>query len=71
MEGGADQASLIANMRGNAPMTDVLDAAKENLRVMAADKAAAYRQGMAQVSSDKSILDFTGIDKAVSDAAAL
>ena len=71
MEGGADQASLIANMRGNAPMTDVLDAAKENLRVMAADKAAAYRQGMAQVSSDKSILDFTGIDKAVSDAAGI
>lgn len=71
MEGGADQASLIANMRGNAPMTDVLDAAKENLRVMAADKAAAYRQGMAQVSSDKSILDFTGIDKAVSDASGI
>lgn len=67
--GGATERALTDNMRGNVPMTDVLDAAKANIADMGRAKSAAYRQGMAQVSSDKTILDFTGIDQAVLDAA--
>lgn len=67
--GGQSAADLAANMRGNVPMTDVLDAAKANLEQMGRDKSAAYRQGMAQVSGDKTVLDFSGIDQAVADAA--
>ena len=68
MEGGQSQASLIANMRGKAPMTDVLNAAKANLDDMARAKSAEYRAGMAKVSGDKSVLSFDGIDSAMRNA---
>jgi len=68
-EGGESAKILADNMRGNVLMTDVLDTAKANLQVMGASKSAAYREGMARVSRDKSVLDFSNIDKAVSDAA--
>jgi hypothetical protein len=68
-QGGASEQAFTGNLRGNVPMTDVLDTAKANLEQMGRDKSAAYRQGMAQVSGDKTVLDFTGIDQAVSDAA--
>lgn len=67
--GGSAADSLADNMRGNVPMTDVLDAAKANLADMARQKSQAYRQGMAQVSGDQSVLSFAGIDQAISDAA--
>ncbi len=69
MEGGDSATSFADNMRGNVPMTDVLDAAKQNLQAMGQQKSAAYRQGMAQVSGDKSVLDFSNIDNAINDAA--
>jgi hypothetical protein len=68
LEGGATAKTFADNMRGNVPMADVLDDAKANLAQMGKTKAAEYRAGMAQVSGDKSILSFNGIDKAVSDA---
>ena len=67
-EGGASAQMFKDNLRGNVPITDVLDSAKANLEEIGRAKSEAYRQGMAQVSNDKSILDFTGIDKAVDDA---
>jgi hypothetical protein len=68
-EGGAAAQALADNMRGNVPMTDVLDAAKANLEQMGRAKSAAYREGMAQVSGDQTVLDFAGIDQALADAA--
>lgn len=68
MQGGRAAEDFAANLRGKVPMTDVLDTAKQNLQTMAQDKAAQYRQGMAQVSNDKTVLGFGGIDKAVADA---
>lgn len=59
--------SFLDNMRGNVPMTDVLDSAKQALTQMRLDRAAQYRNGMAGVSADKTIIDFSPIDKAVSD----
>lgn len=57
--------SFIDNMRGNVPLTDVLDEAKAALSQMRMDRAAQYRQGMAGVSADKTVMDFAPIDNAV------
>lgn len=69
MEGGQSAKSLADNMRGNVPMTDVLESAKANLEAMGRAKSQEYRNGMAQVSNDKTVLDFNGIDNAVNNAA--
>lgn len=65
-KGGGDD--FAGHITGRAAQTDVLDAAKAALDKMASDKAASYRQNMAAVSGDKSVLDFGGIDKAIADA---
>lgn len=57
--------SFLDNMRGNVPFTDVLDEAKTALTNMRLDRAKQYRQGMAGVSADKTVIDFTPIDNAV------
>jgi hypothetical protein len=61
--------SFLANMRGEVSMTDVLDKAKAALENMRVQKSAEYRNNMAAVKSDKTVLDFGGIDRAVSEAA--
>jgi hypothetical protein len=57
--------SFLDNMRGNVPMTDVLDSAKQALGQMRLDRSAQYKSGMAGVSADKTVIDFMPIDKAV------
>ena len=57
---------FLDNMRGNVPATDVIDSAKSALGQMRMDRAAQYKNGMAGVSADKSVIDFAPIDKAVS-----
>lgn len=71
LKGGQTQATFTENMRGGAQMDDVLTTAKTNLQNMGAQRAAAYRQGMAQVSGDKTILDFQGIDDAINKSAGM
>ena len=61
MQGGDNAQSFVNNMRGNVPMTDVLDAAKSNLNQMRLDKVADYKSGMQGISSHKTILDFAPI----------
>ena len=68
-EGAQSAKDFVGNLRGKVPMTDVLDTAKANLEAMGRAKSAEYRAGMAQVSGDKSILSFDGIDLALDDAA--
>ena len=63
--GRAGGTNFLDNMRGNVPMTDVLDDAKSALAKMRIDRGAQYRQGMAGVSADKTVIDFNPIDKAV------
>jgi hypothetical protein len=67
-QGGASGKSFREAMRGESNMDDVLIAAKQNLENMGKQRQAAYRQGMAGVKADKTVLDFKGIDKALSDA---
>lgn len=60
-EGGT---SFLDNMRGNVPMTDVLDSAKDALSKMRLDRGNQYRSGMIDIGNDKSVIDFTPIEKA-------
>jgi hypothetical protein len=68
LAGGEAAEALKANMRGNVEQTAVLDAAKENIAELGRQRQQAYRANMQNIKGDKSILDFTGIDKAISDA---
>lgn len=61
--------AFLDNMTGAADMTDVLAKAKAAIQTMAAKKSAEYSAGMVPVKGDKTVLSFTGIDQAVSDAA--
>lgn len=60
--------SFMDNLSGRAGMTDVLDASKQNVQNMGAQKAAEYRSGMANIKLDKTVLDFADIDNALNSA---
>ena len=60
--------SFVEQMRGQAPMNQPLDNARHNLNVMREKRGQIYRSGMADVSKDKTVLDFANIDKAINDA---
>jgi hypothetical protein len=66
--GGSKAAEFSGNMRGNVPMTDVLDAAKADLSVMQKLKSAEYNKNMQSVRGNKEVIDFTGINKSLADA---
>lgn len=57
--------SFLDNMRGNVPFTDVLDGAKDALSKMRIERGNQYRSGMLDIANDKSVIDFTPIDRAV------
>ena len=60
---------FLANMRGEAPMENVLYSAKANLSDMRQAKNSAYRSGMQDISADKSVLNFADIDSKLKEAA--
>jgi hypothetical protein len=66
--GGETADVFKANLRGEVPQTEVLDAAKQNLAEMAIQRQNAYRKEMASISKDKTVLSFDGIDKAIDNA---
>jgi hypothetical protein len=66
--GGTAAEQFRSNITGTAPMTDVLDMAKQNLSNMNQAKQAEYRSGMTNIKNDKTVLDFTGIDSALANA---
>lgn len=71
-QAGKDGATtFVDNMRGNVPMSDVIDSAKTALTQMRLDRAAQYRSGMAGVSADKTVIDFAPIDNAVASLQAM
>lgn len=66
--GGQVAEDFTSAMRGTSNMDDVLTMAKQNLESMGQQKQAAYRQGMAGVKADKTVLDLKNVDQAVNDA---
>ena len=59
---------FLANMRGQAPMENVLNDAKANLAALKQEKNAVYRSGMEDISKDKSILSFDEITNKLKEA---
>jgi hypothetical protein len=55
-------------MRGTAPVNEVIQTIKPAIEKMRADRATQYRQGMAEIGKDATVLDFNAIDKSVADA---
>ena len=63
--GRTGEQTFVKNMRGEVPITDVLDNAKSDLSAMKQQKQADYRQNMASVTGDKTVLDVQPIADAV------
>ena len=66
--GGETAESFRSNLRGDVPMTDVINAVDQNLAAMNAAKTAEYRSNMRAVSADKTVLDLNPIGQALNDA---
>lgn len=66
-QGGQSGQAFIKNLRGQVPMTDVLDDARANLETLRQARSNAYRQNMAAVQSDKSVLDMAPVFQSVQD----
>jgi hypothetical protein len=66
--GFAGKSAFWDNLTGKVPYADVIDDAKQAVANMGDAKSQAYRTNMAAIKADKNVLDFTGIDNALSDA---
>jgi hypothetical protein len=67
-EGGDSARAFTDSMRGNVPIEDVVNTAKAAVDQVRQDRAAAYKGGMADLSKDKTVLDFQPIDDALAKA---
>lgn len=63
--GKSGNKTFVENMRREVPLTDVLDQAKSALGNMRMQRAAEYRANMANITSDKTVLDVNPIIDAV------
>lgn len=66
--GGEQGEAFASQMRGAAPIADVVESIKPAIAALRQDRSAAYRQGMANVAKDKTVLNFDDIDKAIGNA---
>lgn len=62
----AREQNFVEQMRGASP-NDVIAQAEQAVRTMQEQASQAYRSGMVDVSKDKEILDFAGIDRTLAD----
>jgi hypothetical protein len=66
--GGETSDLFKANLRGEVPQLEVLDAAKQNLAKMATERRRIYNEGMKNIKGDATVLSFKGVDDAVKQA---
>lgn len=67
--GRAGNREFVENMRGQAPLDDILARAKSGLDNMRAERSAQYRSGMVPIANDKSVLSFDDLERAFDQAA--
>lgn len=67
-EGGEVAKAFTENMRGDVPITDIVDLAKAGLEKIRQERADAYKAGKVDLSKDKTVLDFNDIDTKVAKA---
>lgn len=63
--GGEQGEAFVSQMRGTAPVTEVVETIKPAVKALREQRSQAYKQGMAGVTKDKSVLSFNDIDAAV------
>lgn len=68
-EGGEAAQAFTENMRGQAPLTDVVTSARQAVTHLREERGEAYREAMAKIGADTTVLDFDKIDAAVQKAA--
>lgn len=68
MEGGEAAEAFTSNMRGQVPISDIVDRAKEALDSVRADRSEAYKAGMTNIRNDTTVLDFQPIEDALMKA---
>jgi hypothetical protein len=66
-QGGERGAAFTSQMRGTAPVNEVIETVKPAIERMRAERASQYRQGMGNVTKDMTVLDFNPIETAVAD----
>ena len=66
-KGGKTAEAFQQQMRGTAPVSDVIQEAKKGLTAIKNARSSLYRSGMVNIQNDKTVLNFGDIDKAVSD----
>lgn len=69
--GSEGNRSFLEHMRGDRPITEVADMARDAVDAMRKERSEAYKSGMVDVSKDRTILDFGPIDKAIGEANAV
>jgi hypothetical protein len=67
-QGGERGAAFTSQMRGTAPVNEVIETIKPAIEQMRSTRQADYRKGMANIKKDSTILDFDAIEKSVADA---
>lgn len=65
-KGGSAADALVAHMRGQAPMEEIVTDAKGALGKLREDRGAEYRAGMGTVNSDPTTLSLDPVDQALS-----
>lgn len=65
-EGGPGAQAFVDQMRGNAPSSDVVDAARDAVAQLRAERGAAYRAGIGNtIKNDATVLDFAPVNDAI------
>lgn len=67
-KGGEYGKAFRENIRGGANIADMVDDAKSAVEVMRQERSAAYNASMSKIKTDKTVLDFAPIEKAVKEA---
>jgi muramidase (phage lysozyme) len=68
MAGGSKAEAFLEQMRGNAPIENVVSTARDAVAELYKNRSDAYTSGMTGATGNKAILDFAPIDAAVSKA---
>lgn len=68
LEGGDAARAFTQNMRGNVPTENIVELARAGLEKIRQERADAYKAGKADLSKDKTVLDFNDIDGRVTKA---
>lgn len=68
-EGGAKAEQFVDALTGQGNYDQILEAAKENLRLLRQQRSQQYQQGMSKIETDQTQLSFDDIDAAMESAA--